>query len=100
MRKLPSMNTTSIALFIKLDLSSGMILWLHMLHLMLQAAFSSTLAVISRVLLCLISTGPYGENLAAGYGSVAASIDAWYNEINDYNFSNGDFSVGSYTRLF
>jgi|SRR5579862_6464309 len=37
--------------------------------------------------------GPYGENLAAGYGSVSASIDAWYNEIKDYNFANGGFSV-------
>ena len=39
------------------------------------------------------SLGPYGENLAAGYGSVSASIDAWYNEINQYSFSNGGFSV-------
>jgi hypothetical protein len=100
MLNLPSMNTTSIALFIKSDLSSGMILWHRMPHLMLQAAFSSTLAVISHILLCLISIGPYGENLAAGYGSVAASIDAWYDEINQYDFSSGGFSVGSYSRLF
>lgn len=32
--------------------------------------------------------GPYGENLAAGYSSGLASVSAWYNEINDYDWSS------------
>ena len=37
--------------------------------------------------------GPYGENLAAGYGSISDSIAAWYDEISDYNFNDPGFSV-------
>ena len=32
------------------------------------------------------SGGPYGENLALGYDGPAA-VDAWYNEISNYDFS-------------
>lgn len=32
--------------------------------------------------------GPYGENLAAGYSSGLDSVSAWYNEINDYDWSS------------
>jgi uncharacterized protein YkwD len=39
--------------------------------------------------------GPYGENLAAGYGSIEASIAAWYEEQSDYNFNDPGFSVSS-----
>jgi len=33
--------------------------------------------------------------LAAGYGSIEASIDAWYEEISDYSFSDPGFSEGT-----
>ena len=39
--------------------------------------------------------GPYGENLAAGYGSATEAVDAWYNEVKDYDFNNQGFSVRS-----
>ena len=29
------------------------------------------------------SGGPYGENLALGYPSIAASVDGWYEEIKE-----------------
>jgi hypothetical protein len=57
------------------------------------AAFLNILVVEFLILTSSNFLGPYGENLAAGYGSVSASIDAWYNEINQYSFSNGGFSV-------
>ncbi|KAI0461682.1 hypothetical protein LJB42_004755 [Komagataella kurtzmanii] len=38
--------------------------------------------------------GPYGENLASGY-SPAGSVEAWYNEISDYDFSNPGYSAGT-----
>ncbi|CAI4034344.1 hypothetical protein SMKI_10G1310 [Saccharomyces mikatae IFO 1815] len=37
------------------------------------------------------SGGPYGENLALGYDGPGA-VDAWYNEISNYDFSNPGFS--------
>ena len=40
------------------------------------------------------SGGPYGENLALGYGTTG-SVDAWYNEITSYDYSN----PVSYTHL-
>lgn len=43
--------------------------------------------------------GPYGENLAAGYGSISDAIGAWYNEISDYNFNDPGFSVSSSCRM-
>lgn len=38
------------------------------------------------------SGGPSGENLASGYPNVTASIEAWGNERDDYDFDKGDFS--------
>lgn len=47
------------------------------------------------------SGGPYGENLAAGYVGGAAPVDAWYDEISDYDFSNPGFSeqTGHFTQV-
>ncbi|GEQ71357.1 hypothetical protein JCM33374_g5040 [Metschnikowia sp. JCM 33374] len=47
------------------------------------------------------SGGPYGENLAAGYVGGAAPVDAWYDEIRDYDFSNPGFSeaTGHFTQV-
>lgn len=46
------------------------------------------------------SGGPYGENLALGYG-LSGSIDAWYDEISSYDFNNPGFSenAGHFTQL-
>lgn len=46
------------------------------------------------------SGGPYGENLAYGY-TAAGAVDAWYNEISDYDYSNPGFSdsTGHFTQL-
>ncbi|EJS43152.1 pry1p [Saccharomyces arboricola H-6] len=46
------------------------------------------------------SGGEYGENLALGYDGPAA-VDAWYNEISDYDFSNPGFSsnTGHFTQV-
>ncbi|SMN21736.1 similar to Saccharomyces cerevisiae YJL079C PRY1 Protein of unknown function [Maudiozyma saulgeensis] len=46
------------------------------------------------------SGGQYGENLAVGYGTTG-SVDAWYNEISNYDFSNPGFSsnTGHFTQL-
>ncbi|CAI4552196.1 BAQ_1a_G0028950.mRNA.1.CDS.1 [Saccharomyces cerevisiae] len=46
------------------------------------------------------SGGPYGENLALGYDGPAA-VDAWYNEISNYDFSNPGFSsnTGHFTQV-
>lgn len=38
------------------------------------------------------SGGPSGENLASGYPNVTASIEAWGNERDDYDFKKADFS--------
>lgn len=41
----------------------------------------------------LTHTGaPYGENLGAGYSSPSAVVDAWYNEINGYNFKSNQYN--------
>ena len=53
----------------------------------------STLAVIPSSLTSTDFSGPHGENLAAGYPSASAAVDAWYGEISDYDFSNPGFSV-------
>lgn len=47
------------------------------------------------------SGGPYGENLAAGYSGGKSPVDAWYNEIDSYDFSNPGFSesTGHFTQL-
>ena len=46
------------------------------------------------------SGGPYGENLAVGYTS-QGTIDAWYNEIEKYNWSDSGFSesTGHFTQV-
>ncbi|CAI4045091.1 sterol-binding protein SKDI_11G2240 [Saccharomyces kudriavzevii IFO 1802] len=46
------------------------------------------------------SGGPYGENLALGYGTTG-SVDAWYNEISSYDYSNPGFSesAGHFTQV-
>ncbi|RSM04183.1 hypothetical protein CEP52_006980 [Fusarium oligoseptatum] len=47
------------------------------------------------------SEGPYGENLAIGYLNVTASVEAWGDERDDYNFKKGTFSknTGHFTQL-
>ncbi|RSL39895.1 hypothetical protein CEP53_013733 [Fusarium sp. AF-6] len=47
------------------------------------------------------SEGPYGENLAIGYLNVTASVEAWGDERDDYNFKKGAFSkkTGHFTQL-
>lgn len=46
------------------------------------------------------SGGPYGENLAVGYSDVGA-VDAWYDEISQYDYSNPGFSeaTGHFTQV-
>ena len=45
--------------------------------------------------------GPYGENLAAGYSSGSASVDAWYAEGAQYSYADGTFSdaTGHFTQV-
>lgn len=47
------------------------------------------------------SGGPYGENLAAGYGNATSSVEGWGDEAKDYDFSKGDFgeATGHFTQL-
>jgi len=47
------------------------------------------------------SGGPSGENLASGYPNATASIEAWGNERDHYDFSAGKFSetTGHFTQL-
>lgn len=47
------------------------------------------------------SGGKFGENLAAGYTTPAAAIDAWYDENTSYNYLAGDFSsaTGHFTQM-
>ncbi|KAI8084975.1 CAP domain-containing protein [Halteromyces radiatus] len=47
------------------------------------------------------SGGPYGENLAMGYGSLNAAIQAWYDEGKSYNYNNPGFSssTGHFTQV-
>ncbi|KXL48636.1 hypothetical protein M433DRAFT_30432, partial [Acidomyces richmondensis BFW] len=49
----------------------------------------------------LHSGGPYGENLAEGFSSVATSVDAWANEENEYDYADPKFSeaTGHFTQL-
>ncbi len=48
-----------------------------------------------------IQAGPYGENLAMGYPSAAASVDAWGDERSEYNYDDPSFSeaTGHFTQL-
>ncbi|KAI0855518.1 CAP domain-containing protein [Xylaria cubensis] len=47
------------------------------------------------------SGGPYGENLAIGYPNATASIEAWGDEREKYNFGKPGFSeqTGHFTQL-
>lgn len=47
------------------------------------------------------SGGPYGENLAWGYPNATASVEAWGDERDDYNFRRGKFEkeTGHFTQL-
>ncbi|PWW72626.1 PR-1-like protein [Tuber magnatum] len=47
------------------------------------------------------SNGPHGENLAAGYSSPSAAIQAWYDEEKLYSYSSGGFSseTGHFTQM-
>ena len=49
----------------------------------------------------LHSSSNYGENLALGYNTIAAAINAWYKEVFKYNFSRPGYSVetGHFTQL-
>ncbi|KAK6341035.1 hypothetical protein TWF696_009345 [Orbilia brochopaga] len=45
--------------------------------------------------------GPYGENLAMGYDSIEAAINAWANEANQYDSNNPGFqeNTGHFTQV-
>ncbi|OHF01696.1 SCP-like extracellular protein [Colletotrichum orchidophilum] len=47
------------------------------------------------------SGGPYGENLAKGYPNATASVEAWGEERDDYDFKKGQFDEGTghFTQL-
>lgn len=47
------------------------------------------------------SGGPYGENIALGFSSVADAADAWYDEYKLYDYSTGQFteSTGHFTQM-
>lgn len=47
------------------------------------------------------SGGPYGENLAMGYPNVTASIEAWGNEREEYDYKDAEFEkdTGHFTQL-
>jgi uncharacterized protein YkwD len=47
------------------------------------------------------SGGPYGENLAMGYGDWKSVVDAWYSEEKNYNYNKPGFSssTGHFTQV-
>lgn len=47
------------------------------------------------------SNGPYGENIAMGYSDPTKAIQAWYDEVKDYDYSTGTFSMstGHFTQI-
>lgn len=47
------------------------------------------------------SGGPYGENLAKGYPNATASVEAWGEERDEYDFKKAEFSkaTGHFTQL-
>lgn len=47
------------------------------------------------------SSAAYGENLALGHPSIDAAIQAWYNELKNYNYASPGFSynTGHFTQV-
>jgi len=47
------------------------------------------------------SHGPYGENLAQGYGNASAAVQAWGEERAKYSFAKAEFSeaTGHFTQM-
>ncbi|CEJ93167.1 hypothetical protein VHEMI08776 [[Torrubiella] hemipterigena] len=47
------------------------------------------------------SGGPYGENIAIGYGTATRAVEAWGDERVDYDFDKGEFTekTGHFTQL-
>jgi uncharacterized protein YkwD len=47
------------------------------------------------------SGGPYGENIAMGYSDATDAIQAWYDEVKDYDYNAGQFSMntGHFTQV-
>lgn len=47
------------------------------------------------------SGGPYGENIAIGYGNATAALEAWGDERKEYNFREPGFdhATGHFTQL-
>lgn len=47
------------------------------------------------------SRGAYGENLGLGYANWTTVIDAWYNEVKNYNYSKPGFggNTGHFTQV-
>ncbi|PRT56043.1 Protein PRY2 [Wickerhamiella sorbophila] len=47
------------------------------------------------------SGGPYGENIAMGYGTTTGALEAWYDENSQYNYAAGQFSAstGHFTQM-
>mmetsp|Transcript_7773 Transcript_7773/g.21166 ORF Transcript_7773/g.21166 Transcript_7773/m.21166 type:complete len:97 (+) Transcript_7773:2-292(+) len=47
------------------------------------------------------SDSSHGENLAMGYDSMEAVVDAWYKEEKDYDYDNPQFSMetGHFTQV-
>lgn len=47
------------------------------------------------------SGGPYGENIALGYGNASAAVEAWGDERRVYDFGKGEFGedTGHFTQL-
>ncbi|KAI9318708.1 CAP domain-containing protein [Dichotomocladium elegans] len=45
--------------------------------------------------------GPYGENLAMGYGNWKGAIAGWYNEVDAYDYNHPGFSssTGHFTQV-
>ncbi|KAJ0334307.1 hypothetical protein COL5a_000359 [Colletotrichum fioriniae] len=46
------------------------------------------------------SGGPYGENLAKGYPNATASVEAWGEERDDYNFKKGEFDEETEPKFY
>lgn len=72
-----------------------------------QVLWNATLATFAQTYLssanCKFahSGGPYGENLALGYASARAAVEAWGDEGEAYNYENPGFSekTGHFSQL-